>query len=557
MADRVIQRNDTAARWQSINPVLAQGELGIVSDEAKGYKIGDGVTAWNDLEYPANPTSVVQELGDSETAVISQKVTTSMLNSTRTQSFKATEFPIVWIDGKYVNYITGEISDNSEYSYTDHIIIPSFVKYIAVLSSCLNDDNAGLAFYTKGKEYISGEKILLSQVSNYLDITYIEVPENANSCRFTCITSLKDKSGIFNVDVNDSLSILNNNINSSVEGINSAIETKLTSAIKTTEFSELGYLGLDGSVNIQTSGNWYFCNNVEIPIGAKFITYTLYQLPATIGMICFYDNAHYFMSSISDDGTGVAKPVSGTVAIPEGACYVRVSCRIDYPHYFLMGYDFNTLEKLSQLTEDYLLIDSIAKPMTFSGADSIAFGDSIMKGYLPDGTISSNPWINIVSGELNFSNITNRAVDGAGFTLNSNSIMSQVNGQILNTRDFIFVAAGTNDYNYCARSSTFESSVEEVFNYIDANKAEKTKVIVITPTNRTLDAGTYNPLPLSWYRNCLTELALKHGYSVIDGSTIGFANKVGSYQNLTMLDGLHPTDLGYKIYANHILGLLS
>jgi hypothetical protein len=68
MADRVIQRHDTAARWQSINPVLAEGELGIVIDGAKGYKIGDGVTAWNNLEYPANPTSVVQELSNDENA---------------------------------------------------------------------------------------------------------------------------------------------------------------------------------------------------------------------------------------------------------------------------------------------------------------------------------------------------------------------------------------------------------------------------------------------------------------------------------------------------------
>lgn len=72
MADRVIQRNDTAARWQSINPVLAQGELGIVSDGAKGFKIGDGVTAWNNLDYPANPASVVQDIGTDENAVMSQ-----------------------------------------------------------------------------------------------------------------------------------------------------------------------------------------------------------------------------------------------------------------------------------------------------------------------------------------------------------------------------------------------------------------------------------------------------------------------------------------------------
>lgn len=81
MADRVIQRHDTAARWQSINPVLAEGELGIVIDGAKGYKIGDGVTAWNNLEYPANPTSVVQELGNDENAVMSQKAVTNSLSS--------------------------------------------------------------------------------------------------------------------------------------------------------------------------------------------------------------------------------------------------------------------------------------------------------------------------------------------------------------------------------------------------------------------------------------------------------------------------------------------
>jgi hypothetical protein len=71
MADRVLQRRDTAANWTAANPVLMEGELGIVTDGAKGYKIGDGVTPWNALEYPANPTSVVQELGNSEIAVMS------------------------------------------------------------------------------------------------------------------------------------------------------------------------------------------------------------------------------------------------------------------------------------------------------------------------------------------------------------------------------------------------------------------------------------------------------------------------------------------------------
>ena len=76
MADRVIQRNDTAANWQKHNPILARGELGVVIDGAKGYKIGDGKTRWNALEYPANPANVTQEKGTSETAVMSQKAVT-------------------------------------------------------------------------------------------------------------------------------------------------------------------------------------------------------------------------------------------------------------------------------------------------------------------------------------------------------------------------------------------------------------------------------------------------------------------------------------------------
>lgn len=81
MADRVLQRHDTSSNWSSVNPILAEGELGIVTD-SKGYKIGDGQTNWNDLEYPSNPTIVANELGDSSSTAISQDITTkSILNT--------------------------------------------------------------------------------------------------------------------------------------------------------------------------------------------------------------------------------------------------------------------------------------------------------------------------------------------------------------------------------------------------------------------------------------------------------------------------------------------
>ena len=46
----LIQRYNTAASWADANPILLQGELGIESDTSK-VKLGDGVTAWNSLDY--------------------------------------------------------------------------------------------------------------------------------------------------------------------------------------------------------------------------------------------------------------------------------------------------------------------------------------------------------------------------------------------------------------------------------------------------------------------------------------------------------------------------
>ena len=50
MANRIQLRRDGAQQWANINPILAQGELGIEIDTSR-IKIGDGVTPWNSLRY--------------------------------------------------------------------------------------------------------------------------------------------------------------------------------------------------------------------------------------------------------------------------------------------------------------------------------------------------------------------------------------------------------------------------------------------------------------------------------------------------------------------------
>lgn len=54
MADRIRLRRDTAANWASVNPILLLAEAGWETDTGK-IKLGDGVNAWNDLDYSAKP----------------------------------------------------------------------------------------------------------------------------------------------------------------------------------------------------------------------------------------------------------------------------------------------------------------------------------------------------------------------------------------------------------------------------------------------------------------------------------------------------------------------
>lgn len=79
MGYRIQNRRDTAARWAEMNPILLEGEIGLVTDNANQYKVGDGIHAWNDLPLRGFTGTISQELGEDENAVVSQKVVTEKL----------------------------------------------------------------------------------------------------------------------------------------------------------------------------------------------------------------------------------------------------------------------------------------------------------------------------------------------------------------------------------------------------------------------------------------------------------------------------------------------
>lgn len=110
MADLIQFRGDTKARWSSINPVLAERELGIVTDSKGQFKIGDGIKKWNELPLWGFDGNIVQQIGSSETSVMSQKAVTEFVKSQFVLSTDADIEQMIadgsWVEGQF--YYTAE-----------------------------------------------------------------------------------------------------------------------------------------------------------------------------------------------------------------------------------------------------------------------------------------------------------------------------------------------------------------------------------------------------------------------------------------------------------------
>ena len=188
MADKIQFRRDTAARWSQFNPVLMEGEIGYVTDDPNQYKIGDGVTAWNDLPLRGFDGTLVHTLGDSETAAMSQKgVKDALIYGTEcfTDMFynknNLVEIDKGEITSGYVLLDNGELQENSGWNLTDYIqVYPEIFNYAITLGVTVTENHSQIAFYDNAKVYkgcIHGgfSAIPLSRVKIPLNCVYIRI----------------------------------------------------------------------------------------------------------------------------------------------------------------------------------------------------------------------------------------------------------------------------------------------------------------------------------------------------------------------------------------------
>ena len=212
--------------------------------------------------------------------------------------------------------------------------------------------------------------------------------------------------------------------------------------------------------------------------------------------------------------------------------------------------------------------NSIEKPINLNGKSVLVMGDSIAKGVTTSALGPYNNWASSVFTSLGASSVTNRAVPGSMFyptSLDSATIKDQIDAGSVASFDYAFVMAGTNDFLHALNptSDAFVDAFEDFCDYCDSKFDPNTqKVIFILPIDSTrlqLNMGNGLVTSVGEFAQVMAEIAMAHGYGVINGNKFGFPapDYLDAVKTALSVDGVHPTDTGYELMVKSMLNSLN
>lgn len=240
---------------------------------------------------------------------------------------------------------------------------------------------------------------------------------------------------------------------------------------------------------------------------------------------------------------------------------------------YINWFNYKTSEKayVNSLKVIYRTIDNVEKsedveikyssclnkPFSFNGKTAYFFGDSITRGFTSGSTTTQNGYPKLFSDSVGMT-YTNYGVGGSLLSKldDYGCIFDAIKNTNLNS-DFVFVAGGINDWQCGVNEDTLKQAVTNICVYLKSNYTGN--VIFITPINH----GGRNPIvtptqTVQNVRNVITRVALKYDYSVVQGNEIPFPIETDNTTYISEMygDKLHPTELGYKVYARSLRTIL-
>lgn len=200
MAYTILFRRGTAQEWQAANPILNLGELGFVTDTYR-FKIGDGVTSWNNLAYKTasleNGLVPLDQLPNTVKISVHEVSTIAQRNML---SIQPGDVAVVAEENK--TYIA---SGSSSASWVEVITTPDFSGYATEQYVDNQIDNLNLENYVTSASvnYFIDDAITELNLDQYATETYVD----------QSISSLDlPDSHLFQVDYQNDSTVFGNNV---------------------------------------------------------------------------------------------------------------------------------------------------------------------------------------------------------------------------------------------------------------------------------------------------------------------------------------------------------
>lgn len=184
-------RRDTLENWETENPILLAGEIGVVTDngEILKVKIGDGKTAWNNLSWWKGPKGEKGDKGDKgEQGIQGFSGIDGNDGTPATHSWNGTILTVTSASGTSSANLKGEkgadgkdgqdyiLTETDKQEIADMVDVPvgdieTALDEIIEIQESLKDEYTG----SVSKEYVDGIAAEAEQSINYIMENYVSM----------------------------------------------------------------------------------------------------------------------------------------------------------------------------------------------------------------------------------------------------------------------------------------------------------------------------------------------------------------------------------------------
>lgn len=221
MSDRVQFRRDTKARWIEVNPILMEGEIGLEID-TNNIKMGDGVHAWNELEYGVGIENITSELGDSENLAASQKsVRDAVSKTTKDSRFKETIEVIVPSGTSHADITIQKYTESGGKLYftIDNSNFPPNISYVG--TQIRDDDNLEITTFGNVTNHT-----LDSFESKYFNISCYFASEVSNDVHIPIEVVYEQRYETYDKEISQVRSLVDSALKGKISGVVTVDELK-------------------------------------------------------------------------------------------------------------------------------------------------------------------------------------------------------------------------------------------------------------------------------------------------------------------------------------------